>query len=134
VRGYSQEAGGKREGVIFWQQRQRAIPIPELWFNKVFGQTTAAWRVSSRSIDSLPPNQCEKRHFLRHLYIKTIILPRQARDEHRENRERSGVFHSLSPNQKKTRNIRPDIGEITGVPLAVAAACDPVPTPFNIGV
>eukprot|EP01046_Picozoa_sp_COSAG06_P000560 COSAG06_NODE_16_length_34949_cov_31.500832_16_plen_65_part_00 len=26
-----------------------------------------------------------KRHFLRHLYIKCIILPRQARDEHREN-------------------------------------------------
>jgi hypothetical protein len=24
-------------------------------------------------------NRCEKRHFLRHLYIKTIILPRQAR-------------------------------------------------------
>jgi hypothetical protein len=26
-----------------------------------------------------------KRHFLSHLYIKSIILPRQARDEHREN-------------------------------------------------
>ena len=26
-----------------------------------------------------------KRHFLSHLYIKCIILPRQARDEHREN-------------------------------------------------
>jgi hypothetical protein len=26
-----------------------------------------------------------KRHFLRHLYIKVIILPRQARDKHREN-------------------------------------------------
>jgi hypothetical protein len=26
-----------------------------------------------------------KRHFLRHLYIKIIILPRQARDKHREN-------------------------------------------------
>jgi hypothetical protein len=25
---------------------------------------------------------CEKRHFLRHLYIKTNILPRQARDKH----------------------------------------------------
>jgi hypothetical protein len=29
--------------------------------------------------------RCEKRHFLRHLYIKTIILPRQARDKHRKN-------------------------------------------------
>jgi hypothetical protein len=33
-----------------------------------------------------------KRHFLRHLYIKCIILPRQARDEHRENSKKSGVF------------------------------------------
>jgi hypothetical protein len=30
----------------------------------------------------------EKRHFLRHLYIKTIFLPRQARDKHRENSKR----------------------------------------------
>jgi hypothetical protein len=29
---------------------------------------------------------------LRHLYIKTIILPRQARDKHRENSKKSGVF------------------------------------------
>ena len=29
--------------------------------------------------------RCEKRHFLRHLYIKTNILPRQGRDKHREN-------------------------------------------------
>ena len=28
--------------------------------------------------------QGAKRHFLRHLYIKSIILPRQARDKHRE--------------------------------------------------
>jgi hypothetical protein len=29
---------------------------------------------------------------LRHLYIKTIILPRQARDKHRENSKKSDVF------------------------------------------
>ena len=29
--------------------------------------------------------QVRKRHFLSHLYIKSNILPRQARDEHREN-------------------------------------------------
>jgi len=29
--------------------------------------------------------QVRKRHFLRHLYIKTNILPRQARDKHRKN-------------------------------------------------
>ena len=37
-------------------------------------------------------SRCEKRHFLRHLYIKTNILPRQARDKHRENSKKSGVF------------------------------------------
>ena len=35
-----------------------------------------------------------KRHFLRHLYIKCIILPRQARDKHRENSKK--VPFSLS--------------------------------------
>jgi hypothetical protein len=29
--------------------------------------------------------QARNRHFLSHLYIKCIILPRQARDKHREN-------------------------------------------------
>jgi hypothetical protein len=33
-----------------------------------------------------------KRHFLRHLYIQCIILPRQARDRHREStQKKSGV-------------------------------------------
>jgi hypothetical protein len=30
----------------------------------------------------VPLQQVRKRHFLRHLYIKAIILPRQARDKH----------------------------------------------------
>ena len=30
-------------------------------------------------------NQARKRHFLSHLYVKCIILPRQARDKHRGN-------------------------------------------------
>jgi hypothetical protein len=33
----------------------------------------------------------QKRHFLRHLYIKTIILPRQARDKHRESTQKRVV-------------------------------------------
>ena len=33
-----------------------------------------------------------KRLFLRHLYIKCIILPRQARDKHRENSKKRGRF------------------------------------------
>jgi hypothetical protein len=30
-------------------------------------------------------NAVRKTYFFRHLYIKTIILPRQARDKHRKN-------------------------------------------------
>jgi hypothetical protein len=44
--------------------------------------------------------RCEKRHFLSHLYIKTNILPRQARDKHRENSKKgrflAGLFLSRS--------------------------------------
>ena len=41
-----------------------------------------------------PAPAVRKRHFLSHLYIKCIILPRQARDEHRENSKK--VPFSLS--------------------------------------
>jgi len=43
---------------------------------------------------------CEKRHFLRHLYLQCIILPRQARDKHRESThsKKSGcVFRRYIP-------------------------------------
>jgi hypothetical protein len=33
-----------------------------------------------------------KTAFLSHLYVKTIILPRQARDKHRENSKKEAVF------------------------------------------
>jgi hypothetical protein len=36
--------------------------------------------------------QVRKRHFLSHLYIKVIILPRQARDKHRETSKKDAVF------------------------------------------
>jgi hypothetical protein len=35
---------------------------------------------------------CEKTAFLSHLYMKTNILPRQARDKHRENSKKTAVF------------------------------------------
>jgi hypothetical protein len=35
-----------------------------------------------------------KTAFLSHLYIKTIILPRQARDKHRENSKKDAVFRT----------------------------------------
>jgi hypothetical protein len=37
-------------------------------------------------------SKVRKRHFLRHLYIKCIILPRQARDKHRESTQKRDVF------------------------------------------
>ena len=40
---------------------------------------------------------CEKRHFLSTFYIKMIILPRQARDKHRESTQKSAVLCRTSP-------------------------------------
>jgi hypothetical protein len=37
---------------------------------------------------------CKKRHFLRHLHTKCIILPRQARDKHKKSWEKSGICRS----------------------------------------
>ena len=54
----------------------------------------------ARFVPTAPPELLEmldgvevrKRSFLSHLYIKTIILPRQARDKHRENSKKDAVF------------------------------------------
>jgi hypothetical protein len=43
-------------------------------------------------LEALVSMRCEKRHFLRHLYIKTNILPRQARDKHRRKLKKRTVF------------------------------------------
>eukprot|EP01046_Picozoa_sp_COSAG06_P108795 COSAG06_NODE_55228_length_290_cov_1.340314_1_plen_66_part_01 len=37
---------------------------------------------------------CEKTAFWSHLYFKTIFLPRQARDKHRENSKKDAVFRT----------------------------------------
>jgi len=61
-------------------------------------------------------DRCEKRHFLRcHLYIKVIFLPRQARDKHRENSKKSGVFRrdgsgTLTPDELFAALKRLDLG------------------------
>ena len=44
-----------------------------------------------------PGLRLRKTAFLRHLYIKTNILPRQARDKHRENSKKDAVFRTPSP-------------------------------------
>jgi hypothetical protein len=50
---------------------------------------------------SAPRHDCRGRKrrlrktaFLSHFYIKTIILPRQARDKHRENSKKDAVFRT----------------------------------------
>ena len=52
-----------------------------------------------------PSLQVRKRHFLRHLYIKCIILPRQAWDKHRENSKK--VPFSLSNRRCRQVSILP---------------------------
>ena len=42
-----------------------------------------------------PRRDLRKTAFLRHLYIKTIILPRQAQDKHRENSKKDAVFRTV---------------------------------------
>ena len=43
--------------------------------------------------------RCKKRHFLRHLYTKCIILPRQARDKYRENSKKEWRFSQDNPSR-----------------------------------
>ena len=61
--------------------------------------------------------RCGKRHFLRHLYIKTNILPRQARDKHRENSKKSGVFLRSGACRKEKSVSLPTF------PLCLSRAC-----------
>eukprot|EP01046_Picozoa_sp_COSAG06_P034388 COSAG06_NODE_3597_length_5138_cov_4.401865_2_plen_227_part_00 len=42
-----------------------------------------------------------KTAFLSHLYIKCIILPRQARDKHRENSKKDAVFRTVSSSSSR---------------------------------
>jgi hypothetical protein len=48
--------------------------------DEIYKMATSRSGMSSGAIEKV-----RKRHFLRHLYTKCIILPRQARDKHREN-------------------------------------------------
>jgi hypothetical protein len=45
-----------------------------------------------KAVFPMHTDQVKKRHFLSHLYIKVIILPRHAPDKHRENSKKSAVF------------------------------------------
>jgi hypothetical protein len=58
---------------------------------------------AARRLLGLMDAQVRKRHFLSHLYIKCIILPRQARDEHRENSKK--VPFSLSALSRPRKSV-----------------------------
>ena len=74
------------------------------WQLLMLPDATVSWQVRmasgwvfANSTTALAPDEAyvikvRKRHFLSHLYINAIILPRQARDKHRENSKKSGVF------------------------------------------
>eukprot|EP01046_Picozoa_sp_COSAG06_P037866 COSAG06_NODE_4316_length_4368_cov_30.639026_4_plen_263_part_00 len=59
------------------------------------------------------PAAVRKRHFLRHLYIKINILPRQARDKHRENSKKVPFSRSVEMSfaDEKTIIEYQDLGE-----------------------
>jgi hypothetical protein len=66
-----------------------------------------------------------KRHFLCHSYIKCIILPRQARDKHREStQKKSGVSHSGgAPRTGRWRRHRLCQPRRTGTKTHLYASC-----------
>ena len=57
-----------------------------------------SWQIIIVFLDLAPQSprrDLRKTAFLRHLYIKTIILPRQAQDKHRENSKKDAVFRTV---------------------------------------
>ena len=64
----------------------------------------------------------QKGVFLSHLYIKPNILPRQARDKHRENSRKGGCVSAPSRRQCLGREALPSLS-------SSAAACPQVTTP-----
>eukprot|EP01046_Picozoa_sp_COSAG06_P027694 COSAG06_NODE_2459_length_6837_cov_11.462897_2_plen_170_part_00 len=55
--------------------------------------------------------QASKRHFLSHLYIKCITLPRQARDKHRENSKNDRFLAAMAPRRPACADeIQPGVG------------------------
>jgi hypothetical protein len=75
---------------------------------------------------------CEKTAFLGHLYIKCIILPRQARDKHRENSKTmpfSQVYGVTKPENNRDPELFKQILAAVAVPEFVpkVRALPPVP-------
>jgi hypothetical protein len=63
----------------------RSQPIPFFYVHLLFLISAIYLPMFAYSLAMTTTVPVRKRHFLRHLYIKIITLPRQARDKHREN-------------------------------------------------
>jgi hypothetical protein len=63
--------------------------------------------------------EVRKRSFLSHLYIKTIILPRQARDKHRETLKKMAVF--LQEAQELCKDLGMQVGGDMPMEALIAA-------------
>jgi hypothetical protein len=76
--------------------------LGEVWDSEYFHPAVFALENKREALGAFlsgkKQTQVRKRHFLSHLYIKCIILPRQARDKHRESTQKkcrfpSGITH-----------------------------------------
>jgi hypothetical protein len=63
---------------------------PEVPFLPVAGGSVP--QADQETHATLQHSSLRKTVFLSHFYIKTIVLPRQARDKHRENTKKDAVF------------------------------------------
>ena len=79
--------------------KKQMIVLPRQARNEYHSKTTQTKKKHSYCLRPRRQEQvrlcalrCEKRHFWLHLYIKTNILPRQARDKHRETTQKRDRF------------------------------------------
>jgi hypothetical protein len=68
--------------------------IDRFEWNNVAPRRRLSHRDASKAENRRRDIHLRKTAFLSHLYIKTIILPRQARDKHRENSKKDAVFRT----------------------------------------
>jgi hypothetical protein len=80
-----------------WKKLKALIPADHL------SNTKVAKLLAKTEAEMMNQAQVRKRHFLSHLYIKCIILPRQARDKHRKNSKKVPFSRSISANSSSRR-------------------------------
>jgi hypothetical protein len=84
-------ADAKAWWAAFWARSAIALPqspmIEAFWYGSQYA--TAAMTAST---EMLAQTNGKKTGFFGHLYIKCIILPRQARDKHRESTQKRARF------------------------------------------